>query len=41
MNRRRELMTQIAVILESGEAELLRDFIAMLYRRITTMPADG
>jgi transcriptional regulator with XRE-family HTH domain len=35
MNRRRELMTQIAVILESGEAELLSEFIAMLYRRIT------
>jgi transcriptional regulator with XRE-family HTH domain len=37
MNRRRELMKQVAVILESGEADILRDFIAMLYRRITTL----
>jgi transcriptional regulator with XRE-family HTH domain len=35
MNRRRELMTQVAVILESGEAELLREFVALLYRRAT------
>jgi len=37
MNRRRELLTQVAVILESGEAELLREFIALLYRRITAV----
>jgi hypothetical protein len=35
MNRRRELMKQVAVILESGEAEHLREFIAMLYQRVT------
>jgi transcriptional regulator with XRE-family HTH domain len=35
MNRRRELLTQVAVILESGEAELLREFVAMLFRRVT------
>ena len=37
MNRRRELMTQVAVILESGEADLLREFVALLYRRVTDM----
>jgi transcriptional regulator with XRE-family HTH domain len=37
MNRRRELMKQVAVILESGEADILRDFIAMLYRRVTSL----
>jgi transcriptional regulator with XRE-family HTH domain len=36
MNRRRELITQVALILETGEAELLREFVAMLYRKITT-----
>jgi transcriptional regulator with XRE-family HTH domain len=39
MNRRRDLMKQVAVILESGEAEHLREFIAMLYRRVTTPQA--
>lgn len=39
MNRRRELMTEVAVILESGEAELLREFVAILYRRITVAPS--
>lgn len=37
MNRRRELMQQVALILESGDAEILREFIAMLYRRVTTL----
>jgi transcriptional regulator with XRE-family HTH domain len=37
MNRRRELMQQVALILESGEAEILREFVAMLYRRVTTL----
>jgi transcriptional regulator with XRE-family HTH domain len=36
MNRRRDLMQQVAVILETPEADLLREFIALLYRRITT-----
>jgi transcriptional regulator with XRE-family HTH domain len=35
MNSRRELMKHVAVILESGEAELLREFVAILYRRVT------
>ena len=35
-NRRRELMTQVAVILESAESEHLGEIIDMLYRRVTT-----
>lgn len=35
MNRRRELMKQVAVILETKEGEHLQEFVAMLYRRIT------
>ena len=35
MNARRELFGQVAVILESKEAEVLRDFIGILYRRAT------
>lgn len=37
MNARRELMKQVAVLLESAEAELLREFIALLYRRATAV----
>jgi transcriptional regulator with XRE-family HTH domain len=37
MNRRRELLGQVALILESAEAEHLREFIAMLYRRVTAV----
>jgi hypothetical protein len=33
-------MKQVAVILESGEAEHLREFVAMLYRRVTVLPAS-
>jgi transcriptional regulator with XRE-family HTH domain len=36
MNQRRTILQQAAVILETGEAELLREFIEMLYRRATT-----
>ena len=36
-NRRRELMTQVAVILESAESEHLSDIVDMLYRRVTTI----
>lgn len=36
-NRRRELLTQVAVILESAESEHLSEIIAMLYRRVTTI----
>ena len=35
MNERRELMRQAAVVLESSEGDLLREFIQMLYRRAT------
>lgn len=37
MNRRRELMTQVSVILETGESEILTEFITLLYRRVTTI----
>jgi transcriptional regulator with XRE-family HTH domain len=37
MNRRRELQQQVALILETAEAEHLREFIAMLHRRVTTV----
>jgi transcriptional regulator with XRE-family HTH domain len=37
MNDRRELLEQVDVILETGDAEMLREFIALLYRRVTTM----
>ena len=37
MNARHELMVQVAVILESNEASLLSEFVAMLYRRVTTV----
>ncbi len=30
-------MHQLAVIQESGEAELMRDFVALLFRRVTTV----
>lgn len=36
-NRRRELMTQVAVILESAESEHLSDIVDMLYRRVTVI----
>ena len=35
MNERRELMRQAAVVFESSEGDLLREFIQMLYRRAT------
>lgn len=37
MNARRELMVQVAVILESGEADLMREFVALLFRRVTAV----
>jgi transcriptional regulator with XRE-family HTH domain len=40
MNARRDLWRQISVILESGEATLLAEFIQLLYRRATD-PAPG
>lgn len=35
MNARRELLYQVSVILETGEAEVLREFIGILFRRVT------
>jgi transcriptional regulator with XRE-family HTH domain len=35
MNAKRDLWRQVGVILESGEAELLAEFIDILYRRVT------
>jgi hypothetical protein len=35
MNARRELWRQISIILETGEAALLAEFIQLLYRRAT------
>lgn len=35
MNARRELLYQVSVILETGEADLLREFIGMLFRKVT------
>lgn len=37
-NAKRDLWRQMSVILESEEAELLAEFVAMLYRRIAVMP---
>jgi transcriptional regulator with XRE-family HTH domain len=40
MNARRDLWRQIGVVLESGEARLLTEFVELLYRRATgTLPA--
>ena len=41
INARRELLSQVAVVLESGEAELLREFVAMLYRRVTAIDSPS
>ncbi|TWU30202.1 helix-turn-helix domain-containing protein [Bythopirellula polymerisocia] len=35
MNARRELQYQVSVILETREADLLREFVGMLFRRVT------
>ncbi len=37
MNARRQLLHQVAVILESGEAELMGEFVALLFRRVTAV----
>lgn len=37
INAKRALMQQVCVILESSEAQLLADFIALLYRRVTVV----
>ncbi len=35
MNARRELQYQVSVIMETREADLLREFVEMLFRRVT------
>jgi transcriptional regulator with XRE-family HTH domain len=35
MNQRREVLHQVALLLETAEAEHLREFVAMLHRRVT------
>jgi transcriptional regulator with XRE-family HTH domain len=38
MNEKRDLWRQVGVIMESGEAKLLTDFVELLYRRATAAP---
>lgn len=38
MNAKRDVWRQVNVILESGEAELLSQFVSVLYGRVTTNP---
>lgn len=35
MNRNREVMSQVRLILETADRELLSEFVGMLYRRVT------
>jgi hypothetical protein len=37
MNARRQLWRQVSIILESGEAQLMRELVALLYRRVTAI----
>jgi transcriptional regulator with XRE-family HTH domain len=37
MNARREVLYQASVILETAEADILREFIGMMFRRVTTV----
>lgn len=39
MNAKREIWKQVSVILESGEAELLSEFVRLLYGRVTMTPS--
>ena len=38
INRRREVLTQATIVMETADADLLADFVAMLYRRVTSFP---
>ena len=40
MNDRRQLMRQVAVIMESSEADLMRDFVQLLFARVTITVDD-
>jgi transcriptional regulator with XRE-family HTH domain len=37
MNARREVLYQASVILETNEADILREFIGMMFRRVTNL----
>jgi transcriptional regulator with XRE-family HTH domain len=37
MNGRRELLYQVAVVLETNEADVLQEFIGILYRKVTNV----
>jgi transcriptional regulator with XRE-family HTH domain len=41
INHKRSLLRQVSVLLESGEADLLADFVKMLYRRVTVASVDS
>jgi transcriptional regulator with XRE-family HTH domain len=41
MNAKREILRQASVVLESGQTELLAEFVAMLYRRATVAPTPA
>lgn len=40
MNRKREILAQATLVLETDDAELLEDFVAMLYRRNRITPSS-
>jgi transcriptional regulator with XRE-family HTH domain len=39
-NVKRDMWRQVSVVLESGEAKLLAEFVELLYGRVTLKPAD-
>ena len=41
MNVKRDVWRQVSVILESGEAELLSQFVGVLYGRVTATTQTG
>ena len=41
INHKRSLLRQVSILLESGEAELLADFVKLLYRRVAVASADS
>src|SRR5262245_31855342 len=41
MNTKRDICRQVNVILETSEAELLANFVDVLYRRVTGPPTNG
>ena len=38
MNAKRDILRQVSILLESGEATLLAEFVELLYRRATAAP---